>query len=923
MNLLKKFEYRIHPEKIIENSKLFNAEWYEKKYHIDKNEAVIHYCKTGWKEGYEPSDKFSGTDYLKMNSDINMNPLIHYELWGKKEKRLLHPASYYVLPENKNKTEGNKTIYKTKIPAKHNKCLIMATYNSSGNIADYVLYMLTKIKKSFDLIILIGDYYLNDDELTKIEGLVNYAEFSKRNYFDFGSYKTGIEFLKKNNLLQDIQELYLMNDSSYGPVRKLETILKEMREVDCDFWGMLDYYDDNIHMFDSTFYCFKNNVINDSFFLNFFDRIKENSTRDQISLDIEKDFVSYLENKFRSASYLSTNKENSLRIYADNSKPTLWPSKLLSIGYPFVRIKSLQGYSEERPEEAISIIKEKNPELAFIINKDLNDRQTEKSEIFTFDKLDNKKYISFDIFDTLIIRPFVNPVDVFHYIEKTGYGLKGFCKERVLAEQRARLNSKNEDVTLDEIYDNIVPKFKSIQSEEIKTELKLCKANPRIKALYNYAVRNKKEIVAVSDMYLPSDILMKILHNAGFTEINKVFVSCETMKSKATSTMYDYVLNELKCLPEDIIHVGDNIISDYTNAKNKGLDALKTNTIFDSFIEAQANTKYGIYWNEKYSFAGSVHLSLLANRYNHFNPKGNYYTEIGYSLGGPLVLAYLSFIETEAKLNNIDHLMFAARDGFILKKIYDEFFGDISSSYVYLTRAVVLGATLDWAKEPRYLKSILMLARKDNPKIRVYDNEVQNLKEFNSKKRTIMAWAKKNYGYLEEHLVKCSNGKENIAVVDMTTGKFTSLRGARAILGDNVKMGFFTGTFSKDIGIPYETFLKREFGPDDTPMINMSEFLISSPEESIKGYKENGPVYDEADGQDREYRYNSIIEGIRSYINDFVKRFGYEEECMMTFEEWLEFCKYYLQNKNEIDKIELKKISFSTEPVKEQEKVKI
>ena len=29
---------------------------------------------------------------------------------------------------------------------------------------------------------------------------------------------------------------------------------------------------------------------------------------------------------------------------------------------------------------------------------------------------------------------------------------------------------------------------------------------------------------------------------------------------------------------------------------------------------------------------------------------------------------------------------------------------------------------------------------------------------------------------------------------------------------------------------------------------------------------------------------------------------------MMTFEEWLEFCEYYIKNKNEIDKVELKKI---------------
>lgn len=42
-----------------------------------------------------------------------------------------------------------------------------------------------------------------------------------------------------------------------------------------------------------------------------------------------------------------------------------------------------------------------------------------KSEILKYD------VISFDIFDTLLLRPFIKPTDLFWYIE-TKYNIKGF-----------------------------------------------------------------------------------------------------------------------------------------------------------------------------------------------------------------------------------------------------------------------------------------------------------------------------------------------------------------------------------------------------------------------------------------------------------------------------------------------------------------
>lgn len=81
-------------EKVIEKSSLFNSEWYSEMYHINKEEAVNHYLNIGWKLGYDPSPFFSTEKYLENNPDIiDYNPLLHFELYGKKEGRLFGPPN--------------------------------------------------------------------------------------------------------------------------------------------------------------------------------------------------------------------------------------------------------------------------------------------------------------------------------------------------------------------------------------------------------------------------------------------------------------------------------------------------------------------------------------------------------------------------------------------------------------------------------------------------------------------------------------------------------------------------------------------------------------------------------------------------------------------------------------------------------------
>jgi GT2 family glycosyltransferase/pyruvate-formate lyase-activating enzyme len=100
--------------RFIQNSIYFDDAWYREKYHVpDTTWAASHYFLEGWKRGFDPSEYFSTQEYLKKNEDVSkagMNPLFHYECYGKHEK-----DRYPLLQDNVDDVLGNNELYNHRI----------------------------------------------------------------------------------------------------------------------------------------------------------------------------------------------------------------------------------------------------------------------------------------------------------------------------------------------------------------------------------------------------------------------------------------------------------------------------------------------------------------------------------------------------------------------------------------------------------------------------------------------------------------------------------------------------------------------------------------------------------------------------------------------------------------------------------------
>lgn len=124
--------------------------------------------------------------------------------------------------------------------------------------------------------------------------------------------------------------------------------------------------------------------------------------------------------------------------------------------------------------------------------------------------------ISFDIFDTLILRPFAKPTDLFMVV---GNKLKiiDFMRIRIEAEKVARDEAMvlkgNHEVSIYEIYEKVSRKTgidvqKGVDAE-FETEMEFCFANPYMKRVYDLLNDQGKKIILTSDMYLPADMMEK------------------------------------------------------------------------------------------------------------------------------------------------------------------------------------------------------------------------------------------------------------------------------------------------------------------------------------------------------------------------------------------------------------------------------
>lgn len=297
--------------------------------------------------------------------------------------------------------------------------------------------------------------------------------------------------------------------------------------------------------------------------------------------------------------------------------------------------------------------------------------------------------ISFDIFDTLILRPFSDPNDLFLFLEnKFDYINLAKLREKYEQEVRRRVeeqtNGNSREVTIEQIYEELskwtgIDKQQGIEAE-YNLELEFCFANPYMKIVFDILKANNKRIIAVSDMYLPKPMMERLLRKCGYEGFEEIFVSCDYGVSKRNLGLYNVVEEKLtKGLR--VIHVGDNFVPDIEKAIEAGWEAVHYRNVHHIGNKFRP-TGMSKLIHTAYSGIANTHLHNGSTAV--FNP----YYEFGFLYGGLFSVGFSNYIHEYAEKHGVEKILFLSRDGAVLKKAYDHIYGDkaVDNEYVFWSR---------------------------------------------------------------------------------------------------------------------------------------------------------------------------------------------------------------------------------------------
>ncbi len=289
------------------------------------------------------------------------------------------------------------------------------------------------------------------------------------------------------------------------------------------------------------------------------------------------------------------------------------------------------------------------------INKKSLDKTVEEGKIL----IDRHSVIFFDAFDTLITRDCSKPTDVFDLVERRakqkGSQIRYFRDKRIEAERVCA--QKITASTLDDIYSFLSVEDKEMLKElEIDTEKKVSIKKYIGYRLYNYAKAQKKRIAVVSDMYLSAKTIRELLDSAGY-EIEFVFVSCEHYAEKYNGELFRIALRQMCITQKDVVHFGDNYISDIIGATRAGIASMR--------IPPQPQLAY--FKNSSNPFADRYLLPFITNRVPLIENKAE---ALGYEICGPMIVGFCQWLHERLHKEGYQKALFCARDMLQTLQIY-------------------------------------------------------------------------------------------------------------------------------------------------------------------------------------------------------------------------------------------------------------
>lgn len=507
-------------------------------------------------------------------------------------------------------------------------------------------------------------------------------------------------------------------------------------------------------------------------------------------------------------------------------------------------------------------------------------------------QIDSHEIISFDIFDTLIMRKVFEPHDVFRVVEerakKEGLLAQGFYEARIKAERQLLCVIP----TLEQLYREYAkltgsPWELCIRLMELELSVEDEIIVPRVKMveMLEYACSRQKQVYLISDMYWPKEVLAKVLHNKGINHFKEIYVSCDYHESK-TGELFRIFRSQVP--GSSYLHIGDHRIYDGEFAQKAGMDSFvieKASALFELSSFAECIQKAST-WNDR------VLLGLAVCRLYH-NPfcietgsnrlRLHSITDLAYTVVGSTMAA---FAEWFARMihNGDEKILLGARDGWLVKQLLEKRLDNREQKrliYFYTSRIACLCCNITckeefWQairREPGISLETCLMERLDLDITSETITDQNGIKDFYEKMEPEIR--KKSEINREHYGIYCDrvglDGNQSCLFFDLASSG-TCLQALCDRLSLKAR-GVFLERYDteredrKDLEI--ESFFQETKNPLFWKYYQFYELILTSREPSLLKFNEQGePVFDRETRTSEELAYLDILQAAVMEFDD-------------------------------------------------------
>ena len=510
--------------------------------------------------------------------------------------------------------------------------------------------------------------------------------------------------------------------------------------------------------------------------------------------------------------------------------------------------------------------------------------------------IENAKVVSFDLFDTLAIRNISSFEGVLKLVDarfrEKGINIPNFVNKRLKIEKELSFDNAPK---LGEIYSEVmkdVGEFGFFADElagiEFEVDKNLIEERRDVVDLLNELVKKNKLIYITSDSYYTKEQISQILERIGVASVTDVLISCEYGTSK-TGNLFE----ELKAVSgeADILHVGDDIVADIESAERYGINTFQIYSAAE-LLELVGGLKLSETEN---SLSDQIKVGMfVANLFNSpfqfEDDEKRIHAEdakdVGYLFCAPMIMDFTKWFEEESKDAGNTNRWLCARDGYLLKRLYEIMFPSQKAEYFYTSRISAIRAGVESIDDIEYVDGMKFSGEcKENLKIRFgISAEVLDTADIDNGQEGLLKYSK---AILDNSKRKKENNLKYIEKLDVQYGsisffdfvaKGTSQMYIQRLTQNPIKGLYFLQLepeFMKDKNLDIKPFY-TEMERDSSAIFDnyyILETLLTSPEASVDEFDEEGnPVFAKETRTDKDIAcfmraQDGIIEYVKKYIS--------------------------------------------------------